>query len=46
MAIHDCLRQTALVASDPWNRRLAKLLWWQAILGIVVWPYYLGLMAR
>jgi hypothetical protein len=24
----------------------AKLLWWQAILGIVVWPYYLGVMAR
>lgn len=24
----------------------AKLLWWQAILGIVVWPYYLGTMFR
>jgi hypothetical protein len=24
----------------------AKLIWWQAILGLVVWPYYLGLAAR
>jgi hypothetical protein len=24
----------------------AKLLWWQAILAIVVWPYYLGVLAR
>lgn len=24
----------------------AKLIWWQAILGIVIWPYYLGLAAR
>ncbi len=24
----------------------AELLWWQAILGIVVWPYYLGVLAR
>jgi len=24
----------------------AKLLWWQAILGIVVWPWYLGTMFR
>jgi hypothetical protein len=24
----------------------AKLIWWQAILSIVVWPYYLGLAAR
>ncbi len=24
----------------------AKLLWWQAILGLVVWPYYLGVLAR
>ncbi|HEX9014301.1 MAG TPA: hypothetical protein VF813_12315 [Anaerolineaceae bacterium] len=21
----------------------AKLLWWQALLGIIIWPYYLGL---
>lgn len=20
----------------------AKLIWWQAILGIIIWPYYLG----
>lgn len=24
----------------------AKLLWWQCIVGIVIWPYYLGLLAR
>ncbi len=24
----------------------AKLIWWQAILGLVIWPYYLGLAAR
>lgn len=24
----------------------AKLVWWQAILGLVVWPYYLGLVVR
>ena len=24
----------------------AKLIWWQAILGLVVWPYYLGIAAR
>ena len=24
----------------------AKLLWWQALLGLVIWPYYLGLAAR
>jgi hypothetical protein len=23
----------------------AKLLWWQALLGLLVWPYYLGLAA-
>jgi hypothetical protein len=23
-----------------------KLVWWQAILGLVVWPYYLGLAVR
>lgn len=24
----------------------AQLVWWQAILGVVVWPYYLGLAVR
>jgi hypothetical protein len=24
----------------------AKLIWWQALLGLVIWPYYLGLAAR
>jgi hypothetical protein len=24
----------------------AKLIWWQAILGILVWPYYLGLAVK
>jgi len=24
----------------------AKLIWWQALLGRVVWPYYLGLAVR
>ena len=24
----------------------AQLLWWQAILGLVIWPYYLGLAVR
>jgi hypothetical protein len=24
----------------------ARLIWWQAILGIIVWPYYLGLAVR
>jgi hypothetical protein len=24
----------------------AQLIWWQAILALVVWPYYLGLAAR
>lgn len=24
----------------------AKLIWWQAVLGLVVWPYYLGLVVR
>lgn len=24
----------------------AKLVWWQAILALVVWPYYLGLAIR
>jgi hypothetical protein len=24
----------------------AQLIWWQALLALVVWPYYLGLAAR
>jgi hypothetical protein len=24
----------------------AQLIWWQAILALVVWPYYLGLAVR
>jgi hypothetical protein len=24
----------------------AKLVWWQIILSVVIWPYYLGLAAR
>jgi hypothetical protein len=24
----------------------AKLIWWQAIVGLVLWPYYLGLAVR
>ena len=24
----------------------AKLIWWQALLGLVFWPYYLGLVLR
>jgi hypothetical protein len=24
----------------------AKLVWWQAALGLVIWPYYLGQAAR
>lgn len=24
----------------------ARLLWWQAILGLVIWPYYLGTALR
>jgi hypothetical protein len=24
----------------------AKLIWWQALLALVIWPYYLGLAAR
>jgi len=24
----------------------AKLIWWQIILGIVIWPYYLGVALR
>ncbi len=24
----------------------AKLVWWQAILALVAWPYYLGLAVR
>jgi hypothetical protein len=24
----------------------AKLIWWQALLAIVIWPYFLGLAAR
>ncbi|MGD8555305.1 MAG: hypothetical protein PVJ32_07700 [Anaerolineales bacterium] len=24
----------------------AKLVWWQAILGLVVWPVYIGLAVR
>jgi hypothetical protein len=24
----------------------AKLIWWQMIVGLVIWPYYLGLAAR
>jgi len=24
----------------------ANLIWWQAVLGVVIWPYYLGLAAR
>lgn len=24
----------------------AQLVWWQAILGLVVWPYYLGVAIR
>ena len=24
----------------------AKLIWWQAMLGLIVWPYYLGLALR
>ncbi len=24
----------------------AKLVWWKALLALIVWPYYLGLLAR
>jgi hypothetical protein len=24
----------------------AQLVWWKVILGIVVWPYYLGIIVR
>jgi hypothetical protein len=24
----------------------AKLIWWQAILGLFIWPYYLGMTVR
>jgi hypothetical protein len=24
----------------------AKLIWWQALLGLIVWPYYLGMAVR
>jgi hypothetical protein len=24
----------------------ARLIWWQALVGLVIWPYYLGLAAR
>jgi hypothetical protein len=24
----------------------SKLIWWQAIIGLVVWPYFLGVAAR
>jgi hypothetical protein len=24
----------------------AQLVWWQAILGLILWPYYLGLAVR
>ena len=24
----------------------AKLIWWQALLALVLWPYFLGLAAR
>jgi hypothetical protein len=24
----------------------AKLVWWKAILGLAIWPYYLGLALR
>jgi hypothetical protein len=24
----------------------ANLIWWQALLGLIVWPYYLGLAVR
>lgn len=24
----------------------AKLIWWQAILALVIWPYFLGVAAR
>jgi hypothetical protein len=24
----------------------AQLVWWQALLGLIIWPYYLGLAVR
>ena len=24
----------------------ARLIWWQAIIGLVVWPYFLGVAVR
>ena len=24
----------------------AQLIWWQALLGLIIWPYYLGLAAK
>lgn len=24
----------------------AKLLWWQCIVGVVIWPYYMGMTVR
>ncbi len=24
----------------------AHLMWWQALLGVLIWPYFLGLAAR
>lgn len=24
----------------------AQLVWWKALLGLIIWPYYLGLLLR
>ena len=24
----------------------AELIWWQALLGLIIWPYYLGVAVR
>jgi hypothetical protein len=24
----------------------AELIWWQALLGLIIWPYYLGIAVK
>jgi len=44
--------RTGTVAGTLWfigwlfTIAFAKLIWWQALLSLVIWPYYLGLAAR
>lgn len=41
-----CMAGSIWFAGWLFTLAFAKLLWWEAIVGLVIWPYYLGVMMR